>query len=275
LPTTNAWNRRVHFPSQSIAGLGWGLEYWDREPTNYEAHDSLRDRITAVNQQRGRKRPTPTRSYMVGELATNLLDDVVFAAGGVERAYLTFGESIDRLRQFAIDNKIAYDPAILRQGIATEDSVDAAYGFADLISWCRTFEERLDRRATTKRLPQQGLAHRLGRVHLQNRVGAALSKLRSGPVSDARKFTNFSLHAGLVHGPFSGARIGPNGIELPMPDVPTKPVMHWQVFTWNDNNDAVEFAGEPWAAVKECMDEILDAFESSTPRRFKVAPVGQ
>src|SRR5688572_6027287 len=73
------WHDRVHFPRAAKASLGFGSEYWYLRPERYEGWEQLRD------QKKSGGRPATKREIAL-VMTYNLLDDVVVAAGGVERA---------------------------------------------------------------------------------------------------------------------------------------------------------------------------------------------
>jgi hypothetical protein len=80
------WHNRVHFPRVAKAPLGFGFEYWDLNPTHYEGWEELRDRTAALGRQ-------STKRTLAYDLASHLLDDVIVAAGGVERAVTKLREA--------------------------------------------------------------------------------------------------------------------------------------------------------------------------------------
>jgi hypothetical protein len=262
LPRTQAWWQRINFPIVATAALGFGSEYWDLHATNYESYAALKARLIALNRR-------PTDRYIATELSQFLLDDALVAAGGVERAYDTFTASVAQINAYIAQNGITYSPNH-RTNVAAPATQDAWYGFADLISWSRAFEERLDRPPRSGRLRRQGLVPSLRPKRLRNRADAALMTLRTGPVGETRNLTNFSLHAALLRNPMSGVRVTQDSTaKMPLPDPVTGPVHHWYVLTWHQDRDAVAFAQHLWQSVAQCMEDIIAAFERSVPRRLR------
>ena len=88
------WSKRVAFPKAASVHLGFGAEYWDPDPSHYEGWEQLRDRLTTLGR-------TPTKRHLAYELASHLLDDVIVAAGGVERAILQLREALGTLTDYA------------------------------------------------------------------------------------------------------------------------------------------------------------------------------
>src|SRR5206468_3065836 len=93
------WHTRVHFPRVAKAGLGFGTEYWDLDPKHYEGWEELRDRMAALGR-------SSTRRGLACDLASHLLDDVIVAAGGVERAITTLREALAVLKGYVRDHGI-------------------------------------------------------------------------------------------------------------------------------------------------------------------------
>ena len=87
-------------------------------------------------------------------------------------------------------------------------------------------------------------------------------------MGQARPLANFVLHGALVRHPFSGVQVDTVGtIILPIPD--SRPASHWYLLTWDQERDGFIFAEELWQAIQNFIDEILDAFEKSVPKRLR------
>lgn len=262
LERTVDWFRRSRFPDGAHAPLGWGAEYWDADATHYEGWEELRDRYAAL----GRKR---TKRELAFDLSGNLVDDVLAAAGGIEHAIVALRSTIAELQEYCEVHTVAATPGI-PHGVGHAAATDAWYEFANVLSWARALEERLDRSAINKKLPRQGLLPALKPVRLKKRVQTSADRLRHGPVGETRLLANFTLHAALVRGPFSGAAVDEAGIvHLPIPDAPVKPVTHWYLLRWDQGRDGITFADELWRSVEDFIDELLDAFERAVPRRLR------
>lgn len=256
------WHKRVHFSRVAVVGLGFGTEYWDLDPKHYEGWEELRDRMAAL----GRR---STKRGLAYDLASHLLDDVIVAAGGVERAITKLREALAALKEYVRDHGIKADKDI-PLGLAHDGTVEAWYAFSEVLSWSRTLVERLERQARDrKKFPKQGLIPALRPKRLRKRCEKLFSELRGGPVGQARPLANFVLHGALVRHPFSGVQINTAGtIVLPIPD--SRPASHWYLLTWDQERDGFVFAEESWQAIQNFIDEILEAFEKSVPKRLRL-----
>jgi hypothetical protein len=260
---TDEWYRRTYFPSGSAAPLGAGYETWILDPTRYQGHDELRARAAAVGRHW-------TKRDLAYELAENLLSDVLGAAGGVEHSIFALREAIGRAQAWSDQITPRPTPMSVPHGISDASVVDAWYEFANLLSWARVLEERLDRRPDKRSLPRQGLAPALKPVRLKKRVDKLLADLRAGPIGETRSLANFTLHSVLIRSPISGAQLDQDGkVTLPIPDRQVGPISHWKVLTWSDHRDGIVFAEDLWASVETFMAGLIEAFERAVPKRFR------
>ncbi len=261
------WYRRVYFPSGAKAPLGWGYEYWILDPLMYEGHDELK----AMAAARGRRW---TKRQLAYELAENLLIDVLAAAGGVEHSTAALRDAIATAQEWSDQNVRGTTPTRAFQGIGHPSVIDAWYEFANLLSWARAVEERLDRRAVPwpkgAALPRQGLLPALKPARLKKRVGNLVAELRSGPMGETRFLANFTLHAALPRNPNTGAQISADGrVMLSIPDKQAGPISNWKLLTWNDHRDGVVFAEELWTSIETFIEALIEAFERAVPRRLR------
>lgn len=151
------WFRRSKFPSSAHAGLGWGVEYWDPDHTHYEGWLELRDHCVALGRTETNGRD------LTHLLSRNRLDDVLAAAGGVEHAIGALRSAVDDLGRWVAEHDLRADehaPVRLAHGAASE----AWYAFADVITWARTFEERIERQHVQKGFRKQGLLPAIIRI---------------------------------------------------------------------------------------------------------------
>src|SRR6266568_6994390 len=251
---TNGWYQRVHFPEAAAAPLGWGYEYWILDPTRYEGHAELKARALALGRPWRKRR-------VAAELTDHLLDEVIAAAGGVEHSLIALRAAAAAAQLWSDKHITDFDPDV-PHGIANEHTVAAWYEFANLISWARVLEERLDRRS--HKLPNQGLVPAIKPVRLRTRAESLLGELRRGPVGETRFLANFVLHAALVQSPNSGARLDRQAqVKLPIPDKPRDRIHHRKLFTWNDDRDGLVFAEELWASIELFMNNLDAAFEKA------------
>lgn len=228
----------------------------------------MRSRLTSL----GRRL---SKDYIAYHVTGHLLDDVVLAAGGVERSLSSLRAAHRELTAYVAGNALLATPGV-PTGVGHEAAVEAWYAFADMLSWSRTIIERLDRRASdSKKFPRQGLIQGIKPKRLKERCEAILADLRNGPVGHSRILANFILHTALLQNPFSGVRLEESGsITLPIPDLPAAPVSHWYLLTWNDDRDGFAYAEKLWQAVEASIDNLLSAFEGAVPRRMRrLAPM--
>src|SRR6266498_4300653 len=255
------WYRRVHFPSGATAELGFGYEYWILDPTIYEGHAELKARAADLGYRW-------TKRELAYELVENLLTEVIAAAGGVEHSLAALRDAVARAQAWSDQGATRATPESVPHGIAHPSVTDAWYEFANLLTWARTVEERLDRGTRRRRgvapLPRQGLAHALRPVRLKKRTDKLLTELRSGPVGEARFLANFTLHSALLRSPNSGAQLDQDGkVTLPIPDKQGDRISNWKVLPWKDHRNGVVFAEELWTSMETFMEGLIGAFERS------------
>jgi hypothetical protein len=267
MPTRfSEWYQRSHFTAASRAGLGRGAELWNPDPTHYEGWSELQNRLVAL----GRK---PTRRMLVFYLQDHLLDDVLVAAGGVEKAVGRFRSAVADLERWVAEQGIQATPGV-PGGVSHPAAIDAWYAFADVISWARALADRVQRRPLRRRDDPQGLLPAIKAARLRKRVAALFDDLCRGPVGETRTLANFTLHAALVRHPLSGAALETSGVvRLPLPDplAPGVPAV-WRLLTWQQNRNAVTFTEDLWVAVQEFIDALLAAFEKAVPKRLREPP---
>ena len=241
------------------------------DPTIYEGHLELKARAAEV--RRRQKRRTWTKRQLAAELSDHLLDDVLAAAGGVEHSILALRDAVERTQAWADQIEPKPSPESVPTGINDISVIDAWYEFANLLSWTRVLEERLDRRGQGS-LPRQGLVHALKPLRLKKRVSKLTENLRAGPLGETRFLANFTLHSALVRNPNSGARLDEAGhVTLPRPDKQVGPIRQWKALTWDEHRDGVVFAEELWTSIEAFMESLIQAFEKAVPRRFRRKPL--
>jgi hypothetical protein len=264
LRRTLEWQERVTFSPVSNAGLGFGLEVWDGDPTTYEAGPALAARRRDLGQR-------PTKSSLAADLSRFLIGDVLVAVGGIESAVERLHVAVEQVRMYVAENDFDTGEAV-PSGIAHEGTVAAWYAFADVIIWARALEDRLSRRPNRDRktLRDQGLIPALRPKRLKKRAAGLFDQLTHGPVGECRRLVNLSLHAALVKNPWSGAVLHPDGaLTLPIPDTPPTNVDHWYLLTWDQGRDGIAFAEDLWASVERFVDGLIEAFEMSVPKRLR------
>lgn len=262
-PRFSDWFNQIHFSAGALAGLGFAAECWYAKPELYEGWQQLRDRLVAL----GRR---PTRHQLAYDLASHLLEDVIVAAGGAERAVTRLRASLKDLRAYAAEHGIRAVNGI-PHSLSADASIDAWYAFADLLSWSRMVVERIDRPPGDRRhFGRQGLLHAIKPKRLRRRCTDLFNELNEGPVGRSRPLTNFMLHSALVRHPITGVELGTNGeISLPIPDLPSIRVTQWYLLTWSSNQDGFAFGETLWSSIERFVDGLLSAFEIATPKRLR------
>jgi hypothetical protein len=262
------WSTRVYSSSVAKAMLGFGYEYWILDPTRYEGNAALRAKAAQLGWQW-------TKRQLAYALVEHLLTDVIAAAGGVEQSLITMRNALAEAQAWSDEHAAPRHEPGVPHNVGNPSITKAWYEFANLLSWARAVEERLDRRPPFPKkgvpgLPRQGLVNAVKPARLKKRLNRLLADLRAGPMAETRLLANFTLHTALVRSPESGARLMDTGkLRLPLPDTPTSAIFHVNLLTWNDNRDAMEFAELLWASIEEFIDKLLTAFEKSVPKRLR------
>ena len=261
---SSLWMKRVKFSEVAKAPLGFGSEYWISTASHYEGWTDLRDRLNSLGRQ-------ALKRDIAVELSSNLLEEVVVAAGGVEQAVESLRRCKGVIEQYAREHGVRSQPGV-PQGLATVDTVEVAYLFANVMAWSRSVVERVERRPLNrKHFGDQGLLPALKPKRLKKRVETLFDTIRDGPVGETRRLANFTLHTALVRSPHSGIELLPSGeVVLPIPDAPSRPVTHWILLTWHDARDGFAFADELWTSIETFIEGLLDAFEASIPKRLRI-----
>jgi transcriptional regulator with XRE-family HTH domain len=255
------WRRRTMFEQ-----LGVGYELWDLARPKQAVHDRLADRLAKLG-----------RTYADNDLAYMLVEhsllEVVNAAEGAER-------SLAAMRRNAMAAQISSDRLRSSQGTGVPradreywtdpEVVDVWYEFLNMLTWVRSLEDRIDRKDLTGKR-RLGLLPSLATAQLKQRVGKAYRRFEQGPAAEARRLTNYGIHAGLLPSPGTpSARVKADGVlSFVMPDPVRSAIDNWQEFTFRGERDALAFAGELFEAVAEFIDLVLDAFRDAVPERFR------
>jgi hypothetical protein len=279
LKNLNEWFRRSKFPSSANAPLAWGSEYWDAEPKSYEGWEEIKRIITgpSPNWEDPDMAEERINKSLAFRLSWQLLDEVIVAAGGIEYSANAFKDSISELQDYCDKYKIVALTDV-QTGVFHQSATTAWYEFTNVLFWSRTLEERLERKPSSPRegLRKQGLLPALTEGSLKTEVQRLIRRLRSGPVGEARKLTNFSLHIALVKHPFSGANVDEKGkVHMLIPGMPINKVANWNLLDWTQQRDGVNFIEGVVNSTEEFMDELLTAFEKTAPDRYKNLEMGK
>lgn len=208
-----------------------------------------------------------------------LLEEVIYAAGGVEREHGQLCAALVDVQRFA-DEAAALHPRPSPEEwpswgyhVSTPAMRDVSYSFVNLLSWARSTVERTDRPYKPGSAERAGLLPTLVPGQIHDRVQVALSDLKV-PLKDSRLFANYALHAGAVPG--GGTRradILPDGRLLArLPDPVTRPILSWEEFTFTEDRDMLTYATELMKNVETFIDKVLNAFAADRPERVGPLP---
>jgi hypothetical protein len=182
----------------------------------------------------------------------DLLAEVLYAAGGVERELRELRKTHDDARQLAgrepppptVRLQVEPDPAAppvrptARTLVAARPQREASYCFINLLSWARLTVERTDRPHKPGTSGRTGLLPALPQGVLHDRVEAALQHLRTA-LKDSRSLSSYAFHVGALPGK-----------ELPDQDIPLV----------GEDHDILAYAKELMTATEAFVDRVLDAF---------------
>jgi hypothetical protein len=253
------------WPDRGLVGLGWGVEYWDHDPSRYEGWQELRDRGKALHRKW-------SRLGLALRLSDDLLTDVVVAASGVEHSIAKLHAARSQAQAYADEHVGPAAAGGPLRSLQHPSVIDAWFEFANVVSWVRILDERLDRRFMTKNQRRQGLLPAIRPTRLRKRVNTLVDALRHGQVGETRNLANYVLHAALLRNPYSGGRVDEAGqLRLPIPDRTMRRIDHRDLFTWQQDRDGFDFADHLWEEVETFIDDLLDAFERAIPRRLRRA----
>jgi hypothetical protein len=182
------WSTRIHFPALAKVPPGFGSEYWDLDPTHHEGWEALRDRYISV----GRKW---TKRGLALELAWNLLDDVIDAAGGVEYSMARLRSTVTEVEHWIRQSNVRAQPGV-PMGVANEYTWKPGTPSAMCSHGAVRWRSGLSDGHAVGSFRNQGLVPALKPKRLKNRAEKLHDQLRAGSVGETRLLTNFSLHAG-------------------------------------------------------------------------------
>ena len=261
LSRSTEWRRRTMFEH-----LGVGYELWDLARPKLGAHDRLADRLAKL----GRTYADNDLAYMLVE---HSLVEVVNAAEGAER-------SLTAMRGNARDAQLSCDrfrssweagvPRAEREQWSDPEVVDVWYEFLNMLTWVRSIQDRVDRTDHTRK-QKVGLLPSLAAGQLKHRVEDAYRRFDQGRAAEARRLTNYGVHAGLLPNPGTpSARVTADGmLTFVMPDPVHSAIDNWQEFTFREERDALTFAEGLFDEVAAFIDLVLDAFSEVVRERFR------
>jgi len=128
-------------------------------------------------------------------MTRGLLEEVLYAAGGVERELGQLSAALADVRGFA-DEAATHHPLPSPENwppwgyhVSTPAMRDASYSFVNLLSWARSTVERTDRPYRPGSAERAGLLPALARGQLHDSVEAALRDLKAA-LRDSRVLVN-------------------------------------------------------------------------------------
>lgn len=210
-------------------------------------------------------------------MTRELLPEVMYAAGGVEREFGLFQAAMANVTlstQESATRPPYSSPDVkwpLGKNVSPKSMRDVSYGFTNMLTWVRSVEERTDR--PYKAGERAGLLPALARGPLYDAVNTALEDLRT-VLRDSRFFANHALHSGAVPGGGTPrAEILPDGqIIARLPDPLPGPVLTWEEFKFTGNRDMLTYTTEVMSSVETFVEEVLEAFEVNRPARVGPLP---
>jgi hypothetical protein len=257
LPRRDSWARRTTLPApmQKIAHAPWkdapdlpGYSDWQARVSTFDAATQARidDGVLRYHMVRG------------------LVDEIIFAVGGVEReieALRAAGQIAQAFADTHMPRPIP-QPLMGPPRIGHHASHHAAYAVMNALTWIRAVQERV-RRNDPGRGPA-GLLPSLKDGPLKATIESHFANATPA-LHDARKFDNYVLHAGAIQGGSTpGFAVLPDGKPyFPFPDDPTSNrIGTWEEFRYRDGRDALSYLDRIFVAVATFIDGMLDAFDA-------------
>ena len=183
----------------------------------------------------------------------DLLAEVLYAAGGVEREFRELRKALDEAQPHDAQQLASPEPPrpavspqvqpapppqerpTARALVAARPQREASYSFVNLLSWVRSTVERTDRPVKPGSLERDGLLPALQPGELHDRVEAAVQHLRTA-LKDSRSLSSHAFHAAAV----------PSEAQEPAED-----------------RDLLAYATGLMAATEEFVERVLNAFAAS------------
>jgi hypothetical protein len=250
------WQYRMNFPSDGWLPLGIAGELWS-EQLNHPACAWLDARESPVE---------PEAEF---QLTRTLLQDVLHAAGGVEHEVVRVLDAIDATQRW-FDEAVASDPGwrpemAARMYVPLESSL--AWDYANLLTWLRTVEERIERRGRRRASLKLGLLPALADATVRDDVARLLRAFKQA-VGGERELTNYALHASQIPSPGTpSGRLTEDGLLFfPIPDPSNEPIYIFNQFTYAEGRDLRSFATVVLEATETLVEGILTSFEHANSR---------
>jgi hypothetical protein len=259
----NEWRSRISSNPHSKAGLAWGQELWKWNINLYEGAAGIATALTAIG------RPFDDDDILF-HLTSNILQDVIDAAGGVELAHQRLQYSITTAQERCNSLRTSLPPSASESqywGLSLEEIEDAWYSLEEMIIWARILDDRLKRRGLS--MPDQGLIPALADSPRRNAVMNARSHYLNSVAGEVRYLADLNLHSQPLRAGTKSARIFSEQVRLDFPDPVTVKIHDRAQLTFNNGRDGMQFAHELMAAVMQLIESILIGFEGNVPARLQ------
>lgn len=221
-------------------------------------------------------------------MTRHLVDEVLFAAGGIERELQFLKDALANAQALAdaLEKKYPRKAGEPSPGLGMNSGLHASYAFINALTWARSVRDRVERpdpienkvsllgslrpsislmRKAKRSSPEKvkaGLVPSLTDSPLKKQIKDHLQQLDS-VLQESRRITNYALHAGAPHGPGTPIiKMRPDGqVYFPVPDRRTKRVLIWDEFTYREGRDALTYMQVIFDAIAEFVDGMLGAFD--------------
>jgi hypothetical protein len=279
LPRYQGWVRRT-FPLPGSTGVKIAQAPW-KDAEDLAGHSDW----VKLAAERGR-----SDANIHYHMVHGLVDEIFVAAGGIEREIraLKTAQAFAEAYAAVIPDPVPR-PELRPMGVApTGAAIDAAYATMNALTWIRTVQERVQRDDPgdtgpwwLRWLRRSKLGRRFGLSQpTATQEAGLLASLKGGEpkatigtefkrllpkLRDARKFDNYVLHGGAVHGGGTPVfRMLPDRtVYFPFPDDPnTKRFFTWEQFTYEKERDALSYIEDQFDAIGTFIDSMLDAFDA-------------
>ncbi len=194
-------------------------------------------------------------------MTRGLVDEVIYAAGGMEREVIALKEILALAQQFCdFHNIIPPKDSLTTPSLGLNAAYHASYSLVNAFSWARTVQERVERHKDGK---AYGLLPSLKDSDLKTHITTDFRKLKRRLRSSVYA-ANYVLHAGALHGASSTPtfQLKPDGTAyLQFPDAMNKQITTWNEHTYDAKRDALVELQKQFDAVAKFIDQTLDAFD--------------